>query len=109
MSLRPVSYGVYLSGTDHLRETESPRLRSRTPGQRPPTDADSSRSSDAAVKAFQAPPASQQESRPAAASDQYRAGPDTVAISDEAGGVHPLTSSKATKGDDEIDWSATRR
>ena len=35
LSIRPVSYGIYLSGSDNFRETESPRLRSRDQGQHP--------------------------------------------------------------------------
>ena len=35
LSIRPVSYGIYLNGSDNLRETESPRLRPRDQIQQP--------------------------------------------------------------------------
>ena len=38
LSIRPVSYGIFLSGSDHLRETESPRLRSRDKDPQNPKD-----------------------------------------------------------------------
>ena len=34
--MRPVSYGITLESSDHYRETESPRLRHRAPGEAPP-------------------------------------------------------------------------
>lgn len=104
LSLVPVSYGVYLDGSDHLRETESPRLRARDAGQRPPTNG-----SNSPVRA---------EDREKPGADRTKmvrdpAKPSTIASADlvsaeEAEGKS--TTAKASNPNNEgMDWSATRR
>ena len=106
LSLVPVSYGVYLDGSDHLRETESPRLRAREDNQLPPAKGNISSTNTAlqdeqlnqqvsqrGVKDIEAPVKSITNKNSPFSTHAATAKNDTADVSNNEG----------------MDWSATRR
>lgn len=106
LTVRPYSYGILLDGSDHYRETESPRLRPYVPGTPPPADAAPS-SLPGQPNAPHAP----------AQSFGFDADDDEDDFGDFSGAsdfpAEPASMQPAPQqptfstGDDPVDWSAT--